>query len=102
MVPELTQQELRDRDKYVVNFAHGAKYQNSAILHCQKQLNKFAHEQLRKKRMEDEGREDRWREWMSGLSLVWVAPLDEHLHMPVRWLPFQVLPLLHALDDTLH
>ena len=68
MVPELTQQELRDGDKYVVNFAHGAKYQNSAILHCQKQLNKFAHEQLRKKRTEDEGREDRWREWMAGLE----------------------------------
>ena len=68
LVPELAQQELRDRDKYVVNFAHGAKYQNSAILHCQKQLNKFAHEQLRKKRTEDEGREDRWREWMAGLE----------------------------------
>ena len=38
-VPELPQQVLCDRDMFVVNFARVARYQNSAIVYCQKPVN---------------------------------------------------------------
>ena len=67
-VPALQQQELRDRDKFVVNFAHGARYQNSAIIHCQKQLNQFTHDQTTRKKAGEKEKEERWREWMTRLD----------------------------------
>jgi hypothetical protein len=68
---QLPQQELRDRDTFVVNFARTSSYQQSAIVHCQKQLNQYMHEVKDKKKEEERGKEERWREWM--------AQLDERL-----------------------
>ena len=68
LVPKIPQQELRNRNKFIVNFSHGAKYQKSAIIHCQKQLNEFSHQQTRRKKEEEEEQEERWREWMAGLE----------------------------------
>ena len=67
-VPILPQQVLRAPDKYVVNFAHGTKYQNSAIVHCQKQLNEFTRTQSSANRAKEKEREARWREWMTDLD----------------------------------
>ena len=49
-----------------MNFARGAKYQNSAIIHCQNQLNQYFHDQTNKKKIEE--KEARWRMWMAGLE----------------------------------
>ena len=49
-----------------MNFARGAKYQNSAIIHCQKQLNQYIHDQTNKKKTEEKEKEARWRMWMAG------------------------------------
>ena len=67
-VSELPEQELRNRDPFVVNFARGAKYQNSAIIHCQKQLNQYFHDQTNQKKAEEKEKEARWRMWMAGLE----------------------------------
>ena len=67
-VTDLPQQVLRDRDIFVENRAHGAKYQKSAIVHCQKQLNQFMHDQTSKKKAEEKQKEERWREWMTRLE----------------------------------
>ena len=67
-VPVLDQQELRDRDEFVVNFAHRVKYQNSAIVHCQKQLNEFMHIQSSSRKARDKEKEARWKEWMVDLE----------------------------------
>ena len=67
-VPDLPHQELRDRDMFVVNFARGARYQNSAIVYCQKQLNQFMHDQSAKKKAQEKEKEARWREWMTELE----------------------------------
>ena len=64
----LPQLELRNPDTFIVNFARTVNYQNSAIVHCQNQLNQFIHEQNKKKREEEEGKEERWREWMDQLD----------------------------------
>ena len=64
----LPQQELRNPDTFIVNFARTVNYQNSAIVHCQNQLNQFIHEQNKKKREEEKGKEERWREWMEQLD----------------------------------
>lgn len=64
----LPQQELRDRDTFVVNFARTVNYQQSAIVHCQNQLNHYMHELNNKKREEEKGKEERWREWMEQLD----------------------------------
>ena len=67
-VPKLPQQKLRDHDMFVVNFARGAKYQKSAIVHCQKQLNSYMHDQSIKKKAEEREKEEKWREWMARLE----------------------------------
>ena len=67
-VSDLPEQELRNRDPFVVNFARGAKYQNSAIIHCQKQLNQYMHDQTNQKKAEEKEKEARWRMWMAGLE----------------------------------
>ena len=67
-VPGLPQQELREHEKFIVNFARGAKYQNSAIVHCQKQLNQFVRDQTTRKKAEEAEKEQRWREWMDRLD----------------------------------
>ena len=59
---------LCDRDKIIVNFAHGAIYHNSAIVHCQNQLNEYYHNQTAKKEAQEKGQEARWREWMASLD----------------------------------
>ena len=65
-VTSLPQQELRDRDKFVVNFSHGAKYQRSAIVNCQRQLNEYSHKQTNKTTSDE--KEAKWREWMADLD----------------------------------
>ena len=65
-VPSLPQQDFRSRDKFVVNFAHGVRYQKSAIVNCQRQLNEFSRKQPR--RMNPDESEAWWREWMAGLD----------------------------------
>ena len=67
-VPIIPNQELRDRDEFVVNFAHGAKYQNSFIVHCQKQLNKYMHDQSSSRKAREKEEEARWKEWMADLE----------------------------------
>ena len=67
-VSELPEQELRNRDPFVVNFARGAKYQNSAIIHCKKQLNQYFHDQTNQKKAEEKEKHARWRIWMAGLE----------------------------------
>ena len=67
-VPSLPQQELREHEMFVVNFACGSKYQNSAIVHCQKQLNQFARDQTTRKKAEEAEKEERWRDWMARLD----------------------------------
>ena len=64
-VPVLPQQQLRDREKFVVNFSHGSKYQNSAILYCQKQLNMNHSNENKKRKADEEEKEKRWRDWMA-------------------------------------
>ena len=67
-VPNLPQQELRDPDISQVNFACGATYQQSSIIHCQKQLNQYFHDQKSAKKAQEKKKEERWREWMIGLD----------------------------------
>jgi hypothetical protein len=67
-VPNIPQQELRDRDIFKVNFARGAKYQQSAVIHCQKQLNQYFHDQKSERKAQEKEKEERWREWMTGLE----------------------------------
>ena len=52
----------------MVNFARTVNYQQSAIVHCQNQLNHYMHELNNKKREEEKGKEERWREWMEQLD----------------------------------
>ena len=70
-VPVLPQQQLREREKFVVNFSHGSKYQNSAIVYCQKQLNTYYSDENKKRKAGEEEKERRWQDWM--------AELDERL-----------------------
>ena len=67
-VLELPQQGLRNRDMFVANFGHGAKDQNSAIVHCQKQLNDYTHNQSSSTRAREREKEARWREWMADME----------------------------------
>ena len=67
-VPNIPQQELRDRDIFQVNFARGAKYQQSVVIHCQNQLNQYFHEQKSERKAQEKEKEERWREWMTGLD----------------------------------
>ena len=62
----LPQQELRSKEKIVVNFARGARFQRSAIVNCQKQLNEFSNKQP--SRMSPDESEGWWRAWMDGLD----------------------------------
>ena len=64
-VTDLPQQVLKDRAIFVENRAHGAKYKISPIVHCQKQLNQFMHDQTYKKKAEE--KQERWMEWMTRL-----------------------------------
>ena len=66
MVSSLPQQEFRSRDKFVVNFAHGVRYQKSAIVNCQRQLNEFSRKLPRRMRPDES---EAWLpEWMAGLD----------------------------------
>ena len=67
-VRTLPQQEVRDRDKFIVNFSHGARYQNSAIVNCQNQLNEFYHNLTARKEAEEKEQEARWQEFMASLD----------------------------------
>ena len=53
---------------FIVNFSRGAKYQNSSIVHCHKQLNQFVLDQTARKKAEEAEKELRWREWMDRLD----------------------------------
>ena len=66
--PALLQQELRQREKFVVNLAHGSKYQNSAIVHCQKQLNEYYSDLNKRRTAKEEEKDERWRAWMAELD----------------------------------
>ena len=61
---ELPNLPLRDREMFVVNFAHGEKYENSAIPNCQRILNVDA----KTPKTGQQQRAGEWREWMSGLE----------------------------------
>ena len=65
-VASLPQKELRSKEKFVVNFARGARYQRSAIVNCQRHLNKFSNKQP--SRMSPDESEAWWRAWMDGLD----------------------------------
>ena len=52
----------------MVNFSRGAKYQNSAIVHCQKQLNEYMHNQSSSRKAREKEKEARWKEWMADLE----------------------------------
>jgi hypothetical protein len=67
-VKELPQQELRDRNRFIVNKARGAIYQKSAIVYCQNQLNDYYHNQTARKEAEEKEQEARWQEWMASLD----------------------------------
>ena len=62
--PDLPNLQLRDREQYIVNFAHGEKYKNSAIPNCQRMLNDNA--KLNKPCQRQ--RSGEWRVWMAGLE----------------------------------
>ena len=64
-VPNLPQQELLNPDIFRVNIT---KYQQSSIIHSQKQLNQYFHDQKTAKKAQEKEKEDRWREWMTGLD----------------------------------
>ena len=49
-----------------MNFARGTKYQNSAIVHCQNQLNEYYHSKNTSKEAKE--KEARWQEWMASLD----------------------------------
>ena len=61
---ELPNLQLRDREMFVVNFAHGEKYENSAIPNCQRMLNVDSMMTKSSQRQ----RAGEWREWMAGLG----------------------------------
>ena len=52
----------------MVNFSHGSKYQNSAIVYCQKQLNMYHSNENKKRKADEEMKEKRWRDWMDDLD----------------------------------
>ena len=62
--PDLPNLQLRDREQFIVNFAHGEKYKNSAIPNCQRILNIDA----KTPKSGQQQRAGEWREWMSGLE----------------------------------
>ena len=62
--PDLPNLQLRDREQFVVNFAHGEKYRNSAIPNCQRLLNNDA--KTNKPSQWQQAGE--WREWMAALE----------------------------------
>ena len=62
--PDLPNLLLRDREQFVVNFAHGEKYKNSAIPNCQRLLN----EDAKMSKPSQRQRAGEWREWMAGLE----------------------------------
>ena len=64
LTPDLRILELREREKFQVNFAHGEAYRKSAIPYCQRKLNEFTH--MRK--AQNQQRESEWEEWMEGLE----------------------------------
>ena len=60
----LPQVDLREREKFLVNFSYGEKYRKSAIPNCQRQLNHFAAAEKGKQKQRDQ----EWSQWMAGLE----------------------------------
>ena len=61
---DLPNLQLRDREQFVVNFAHGEKHRNSAIPNCQRLLNDDA----KTSKLTQRQRAGEWREWIAGLE----------------------------------
>ena len=64
LTPDLPILELREREKFQVNFAHGEAYKKSAIPYCQRKLNEFT----QGRKAQSKQREREWEEWMAGLE----------------------------------
>ena len=62
--PDLPILELREREKFQVNFAHGEACKKSAIPYCQRKLNEFT----QGRKAQSEQRERECEEWMTGLE----------------------------------
>ena len=64
LTPDLPNLDLRVKEKFQVNFAHGEKYLKSTIPYCQRKLN----ESSRGHQRQDPVREADWTQWMAGLE----------------------------------
>ena len=62
--PDLPNIELRDREKFQVNFSHGVKYFKSTIPYCQRKLNGYGQGNMKPGSI----REENWKLWMAGLQ----------------------------------
>ena len=64
LTPDLPNLDLRVKEKFQVNFAHGEKYLKSTIPYCQRKLNEYSRGHQR----QDPVREADWTQWMAGLE----------------------------------